>query len=555
MQRLGWQAQALYYAREVPELSFAATFYAKMMRNMLIYPALLEPDGSLTRIEDDLPVRILNRIQDPGGGIQEILGSFGWLGFITGEGQLFGRNLDTPREVWQYVWNDELVVDMGAGNQPRTITWWPIMSGESISYEWGTEAISYRFWTPDPARSGEAWSPMRATLRVAAELIALTEAVMATAMSRIVQGMLLVPQDLAPAPAEGGSDEDPLMDILVDDLQAHLVAAKENIGTPEAASPFVLSGQDEQLAVVRWLQMHDPQTDYAERELRREAVERLAQGLDMPKEMLTGVGQTNHWAAKQIMDDRWRSHGSQMGSQFCSNLNQAYYRPALREAGWAEWERTVIAKDDSQITQPADMLDAAKEAFHDGGLTWDGLRHYLNIDDDYAPGPEERQQIADFLRNKSSVSVPSSPDASAGPPPPGPEGDSGRRTRVTASAELNGDHGRERGAAEFALVRCRELAGNRIRNRDRTCAAGVPSTLVAAHVGQKRLEQLGLAPRDLVRGGTELLRDLLAEMGYAEEHIGAFCDTIEALATKTLFEERVSLPPNLAANLALVRAA
>jgi len=86
LQRQGWQAQALYYARIVPELSFASQFYAKMMRNLRIFPALLEPDGKLRRIEDDLPVRVLNRIQGPGGGIADILDSYGSLAFITGEG-------------------------------------------------------------------------------------------------------------------------------------------------------------------------------------------------------------------------------------------------------------------------------------------------------------------------------------------------------------------------------------------------------------------------------------------------------------------------------------
>jgi hypothetical protein len=558
LQRQGWQAQALYYAKTVPELSFASTFYAKMMRNLRIFPAILEADGKPRRIEDDLPVRLLNRIQDPGGGIDSILGSYGTLALVTGEGQLFGRFLDTEREEWRFIWNDELQVDMGGPDgQPRSITWIPSYQTEPMTYEWGTEAVSYRFWTPDPGRSGEAWSPMRSTLQVAAELVALTDAVMATATSRITQGMLIVPQGMAPPPAEGGSDEDPLMDILDEDLTEHIRSAKENAGTPEAASPFVFSGDYDQLDEIRWLQLHDSQTDYAERELRREAVERLAQGLDMPKEVLTGVGQTNHWAAKQIMDDRWRSHGSAIGQQFCNDLNQAYYRPALREAGWADWQRTVIGMDDSAIIMPADMIDAVQEAIKMVAVGRPGARKLLNIPEEYAPDAKEEQFLLDLFTRKPLASaggeVATGP--SAQPPSPGSEGDSGRGTRVTASAELNGDHGRERGAAEFALVRCRELAGNRIRNRDRTCAAGVAAPLVAAHVGQKRLDDLGLVPRDLVKGGTELLRDLLADMGYQEAHISAFCDTIEALATKTLFEERVSLPPNLAANLALVRAA
>jgi hypothetical protein len=120
---------------------------------------------------------------------------------------------------------------------------------------------------------------------------------------------------------------------------------------------------------------------------------------------------------------------------------------------------------------------------------------------------------------------------------------------------LNGGFEREQGAAQIALLRCREMAGNRIRNKDRGCAAGVHATLVAHKVGKEGLDRLELQPRALVKGGTDLLRPILSEMGYDEVHVQAFCDTIEAYATKTLLDEVVSLPPHLAANLALVRSA
>jgi hypothetical protein len=556
LQREGWQQQALYYAKIVPELSFASQFYAKMMRNLRIFPALLDPDGRMHRIEDELPVRLLNRIQDPGGGISAIMGSYGRLGFITGEGQLFGRFLGGEREEWRFVWNDELTVDGAPGETPISVTWKPQTASTGETYAWGTEAICYRFWTPDPARSGDAWSPMRAVVaQVAPELVALTAAVMATATSRTVQGLVLIPQEIAPAPAEGGSDEDPLMEPLMEDLVNHLIAQKENAGTAEAAAPFILSGAHEFLDQVRKVELHDTQNDYAEQALRRESVERAAQGLDMPKEMLTGVGQTNHWAAKQIMDDRWRSHGSEMGQQFCNDLNQAYFRPALRDAGWDRWRETVIGMDDSAIIMPADMLDPVREAIKVGAIGRSGLRKLLNIPEDMAPDDAEEEKLIEIITKGALMPSNGSSAPTAQPDTPGPEGDSGRRTRVTASAELNGGFERERGAAEIALLRCREMAGNRIRNKDRGCAAGVHATLVAHKVGKEGLDRLELQPRALVKGGTDLLRPILSEMGYDEVHVQAFCDTIEAYATKTLLDEVVSLPPHLAANLALVRSA
>jgi hypothetical protein len=170
-----------------------------------------------------------------------------------------------------------------------------------------------------------------------------------------------------------------------------------------------------------------------------------------------------------------------LGQQFCNDLNQAYFRPALKEAGWDEWARTVVAKDDSQITQPADMLDAVNSAFKAVAISRAGMRHFLNIPEDYAPDEAEEQKIEEILKvPQPGAGGANGNQANGTPPPPGPEGDSGRRTRVVASAE------RERGVAELALLRCRALAGRRIRTKERQCpdclapANGKPETLVAA---------------------------------------------------------------------------
>ena len=53
------------------------------------------------------------------------------------------------------------------------------------------QADAYRMW-PDPERSGEAESPMQSVLEIAEELRILTKAVRATAVSRMLNGMLKV---------------------------------------------------------------------------------------------------------------------------------------------------------------------------------------------------------------------------------------------------------------------------------------------------------------------------------------------------------------------------
>ena len=68
--------------------------------------------------------------------------------------------------------------------------------------------------------------------------------------------------------------------------------------------------------------------------MRKEAIDRMARGLDYPPEVLTGFSSANHWAAKQIFDDMWRSHGAAVADQFTGDINDAYLRPGLRDAGY-----------------------------------------------------------------------------------------------------------------------------------------------------------------------------------------------------------------------------
>ena len=103
-----WQMRALHYLDLVPELSYASRFYARMLRQLRIYPAVRDEHGNSKPITSGPPVEALNRIQDPAGGRSGIQGSYGRWMFTTGEGYLFGRNLQSDEERWLFVWTEEL---------------------------------------------------------------------------------------------------------------------------------------------------------------------------------------------------------------------------------------------------------------------------------------------------------------------------------------------------------------------------------------------------------------------------------------------------------------
>lgn len=557
--KLGWQSRALAYIDLVPELNYASRFYAKMLKQLKIFPAFLDEHEQKIPIEEGLPVDLLNRIQDPGGGRSQILGNYGRLMFTTGEGVLFGHDLNSEDEEWLFVWNDEIKVDTYADGQIRLITWTPADAQSAKEYE-PEDAQVYRMWTPHPRKSGEADSPMRAALEIAEELVILTKAVRATAVTRMTNGILAIAQELSPGAAEPVGDEDPLNNPFLQDLTNHLEGQVENAGSAAAAAPFVLEGPSEYITpeYLRWIQTHDPQTDYMERDLRKEAVERLARGLDFPPEDLLGLTDANHWSGLFVTQDRWRMHGAPVAEQFCDDLNDAYLRKALREEGFDRWNEVVIGYDESQIVVKPDRSDDLIRVHAAGALSDDGLRQGLNISDDWAPSEEEQKRyLAIKLRDSMLLNGQSQngqPAAADVPPPPGPEGDSGRQTRIVASAA------KEIGAAEMALLRCRELAGIRIRQKEKQCpdclkaANGQPNSLVAAKIGEESLAQLRLQPIDLVRGGADGFTTYLVRIGYGAAQAKALAEMVEVFASRTIYDARQpELPTAFSAHLERAR--
>lgn len=560
--KMAWQDRALRYIKIVPELGFASRFYAKMLRQVRFYPAYLEPDGRLTEIMEGPPVETLAQLRDAGGGRSQLQGQYGRLMFTTGEGGLFGRDIATERERWSFIWSAEIKLDEDAkGNVLKIIHMPNGEAGKKTEYT-PDEARWYPMWMPSPEFSGEADSPMQAVLEIAEELLILTAAVHSTAVTRLTNGVLFMPQEASPGPAQGGSDEDPEEDPFVDDVSAHFEAQVENPGSAEARVPPVVWMQADLIEKVRHVALHDPQTDYLERELRKEARERLGGGLDMPPEALSGLGSTNHWASMQILGDMWKSHGIGVAQQFATDVADVFLRPALQAEEFERWEDVVIGVDGSQVVVKADRSDDARTGLELEAIGPSGFRRMLHIPEEYAPTAAEAAR----MREKSAPQPgPREPSRNGSlpaeqPDPPGPEGDSGRRTRVVASAF------REMGAAEYALVRCRELAGMRLRNKATwraleaiclDCAQQASLgrlSVVASVLGPARLEQLKVDPAVLVKGGADGLRELLAGWGYPPAQSEALAEMVELYAARTLFEERTpALPSGFEAQITRTR--
>lgn len=540
-----WQTRALDYYECLGELRYASQFYARMLARIQIYPALLDESGMLTQINEGLPVEFLDRIQDPGGGRSQIQGSYGRLMFVTGEGVLFGSRLETEEERWRFLWLDEIKEENG-----RTFR----VDRDKRNIE---EGVAYRMWRPSPRHSDVADSPLRSVQEICEELILLTKAVQATALTRLTNGLLLLPQEISPGSSEPVGDEDPENNPFMEDLIQHFTGQIENPGGAEARVPPIVEGSYEYLDRIRWLQLHDPATDYLEKELRNEAIKRLALGLDFPPEVLLGMTDANHWTAKQVVHDMWRSHGAPIAEQFCDDLAEAYLRPALKDAEFGDWARVVITYDDADVVVAPDRSEDADRAFDRGAVNYEGYRKLKGIPETMAQSEEEHNEWLAWKMRDVTL-LPGAPQVTPerGPQPSPADEDSPEEGPASpGTRDVSRPEGRNAarilGAAALAFVRCRELAGSRLRSYQKSCpeclapADGKPNSLVAALVGPDVLPKLNApSPLKLVAGGGDAFLSLLTSWGIANVQAKAVVEMVEVYAARTLFEMNPNALPS-----------
>lgn len=533
------QLRSLSYYDLIGEIRFASQFYAKLLSRVRYYPARQLEDGTTEPIESGAPVEILHRIQDPGGGRSRLQYDYGRMMFVTGEGVLFlheERGIQTAR----FLWKDEVKrTDDG--------TRWQRVRSDQSAYTPPQEGEAYRFWTPHPRHSDEADWPLRSVMDIAEELLILTAAVRSTAVSRMTNGITILPSELSPnsygAPGDDAylGDEDPESNPFMSDYIEHVSNQKENPGSAEAAMSFTLEGAYDYIDRVRWMATHDPQTDYMEKELRKEAVWRLAIGMDFPPEFLLGMTDANHWTARQVVYDMWRSYGTPVAERFADDVGDSYLRPLLEEEGYAGWEDVVVGYDDSKVVIPPDMTEIAKQALEMIAVGRSGYRALAGIDDKYAPDEDEEAFLAS-LKMRQAVDVENGEivitqpgptaenngtDPENGPPSPSGGREVSRQEARTASARIHG-------AAEMAIMRCRDLAGRRIRQRCEECAQGSPASVVASVMGAEYVED----PLKLVRGGADVFKAWLIERGFGVSQSTSLCDQLEVYAGRTLLDAR-----------------
>jgi hypothetical protein len=323
----GWQDRAWKWYDVIGEFHFACAWVGNLMSRVT-----LEVHQGIEKVETGDAYDALNSLFGGPEGQKEMFRQLGVQFTVAGEGYIVGEDGgETVDDKWLVVASSELTKNGDV---------WKIGKKEV------NNPLVIRLWRPHPRVNDAPDAPARAVLPVLAEIDGLTKHVAAQIDSRLAgAGILLLPDNIsfATTSATGVTDDvtgettqqNLALDPFLEELMQTMMTAIRNREDAAALVPILLQANGEHLDKVRHLTFSTPLDEQAI-ELRKEAIRRLALGMDMPPEILTGTGDINHWGAWAIEDASIKAHTEPLLQIIVGSLTEGYLWPYLEETGMTQ---------------------------------------------------------------------------------------------------------------------------------------------------------------------------------------------------------------------------
>jgi len=416
-----WQQEAWEYYDAIGEIKYAFNLVASVVSRIRIFAAAIDDasqapvavhesrtvDQSLASAAE----RALGRLNSAYGGQPGLLRDAALNLSVTGECylvQIPARLGSGTPESWDIRSVDEIIVDAKGGFS--VIGRREQLSGQSFGSGGGFPAASLgkgsfvgRIWRSHPRFSDESDSSLRGLLDLCAELLLLNRTFRATARSRLNAGALYLPDGLSVA-AQGDpnypfDDEDGMgaaftAEEAEDEFEEQLIDAMTTpIRDEESASavvPLIIRGPAELGDAIKQFKFErsfDPQL--AERSDR--VLERILQGLDVPKDVITGLASVKYSNALQIDESLYKAHIEPLMLLIVDALTVVYLRPYLIANGYPEVDvdKITIWYDPSAVSTRNDRASDANEGLDRKAVSYDTWRRAHGFSDQDAPTPNE----------------------------------------------------------------------------------------------------------------------------------------------------------------------
>lgn len=378
-----WQAEGWTFYDNLAELNSGVWWLANMLSRVRLKAAELNPDVDEPTIitERDLSTEIMDRLSGGVGGQAQLMRNLTIQLSVPGDCYMIGQGT-AAAEQWTVRSIDEVRV------QNRKFQ---VVSERVPHIVWEDlpdEGQPVRIWRPHPRFYHLADSNARAALPVARELDLVNRHIVAQYLSRLASaGLIIMPMEATfPVREEFQDAEDPMMTEFIE-------ICAEAIKTPGTAAgvvPIFIKVPKEVADVVRHVDF-TLKIDEKIIEKRDSAIRRLASKLDVPTEVITGMGDVNHWTAWQLDEGALKTHIAPMAETICDSLTRGYLKPRMKASGATadEIARAVVWYDMSELAVRPDKSANAKDAYDRIEISGSALRREGGFDEDDAPTGED----------------------------------------------------------------------------------------------------------------------------------------------------------------------
>ena len=410
-----WQSRAWNAYESVGEIHFAFNLIGNVISRIRFYPAAdISPNVAPAYVSDapDLTPGIaqaaeaaMRRISDSHGDFSTLSRHLAINLGVVGEAYLVQipastnftstGTIDSSPESWEVRSRDEIMVS----NDPKH----PIRvrsrpnSQESDMITLPQNAFVGRIWRKNPRYSNLADSSLSPVLDLVDELMLINQTFKATARSRLNSGILFIPDGLtasSPVLSEELQDGNPPSPADVDEFEEALIEGMMTpIADPSNASavvPILVRGATELGEKIRLIQF-DRTFDPSLVQRSDRVLERILQGIDLPKDIVSGLANVRYSNAQTIEESLWRAHIEPLVLMICDALSDVYLRPALMSSGYTREQaaRCRIWYDPSEIVTRPNRNQDAVAAFDRYALSARSLREANGFNEADAPTPSE----------------------------------------------------------------------------------------------------------------------------------------------------------------------
>lgn len=353
-----WQTEAWRLYDIIGQLRFVANWVGNSVSRCRLYVAEVDASGEAAQEADNPQVAALSGGPlGSGPAKDEALRLAAINLFVPGEAYMVAEsegNADgTDR--WFVVSARKI-----SRNGDRIIIRRPLLhGGGDMMFREGVDLL-IAAWTPHPEDPDEPDSPTRSAISDLRELEALKKREFAELDSRLTgAGLLMLPDGVefprAPDDPAGLAGWQAY-------LQRAMSTSLSDRASAEAMVPISIKVPAEAVDKVRHLTFWSELSGQL-LPLKEAAVRSLAQSLDIPAEVLLGLGESNHWSAWMISEDAVSTQIVPVLQRIADALTTGYLRGALEEIG-EDPDGFVFAFDTAPLTTRANRAADALN-YHD----------------------------------------------------------------------------------------------------------------------------------------------------------------------------------------------